>query len=54
MRLMSLSMATQEVATSRRDFLKLIGGVGAGLTLGVSITNQKAACIRTVGIRCIV
>lgn len=42
MRLMSLSMATQEVATSRRDFLKLIGGVGAGLTLGVSITNQKA------------
>ncbi|KAB0285499.1 xanthine dehydrogenase family protein molybdopterin-binding subunit [Vibrio fortis] len=42
MRLMSLSMATQEVATSRRDFLKLIGGVGVGLTLGVSITNQKA------------
>jgi len=42
MRLMSLSMATQEVATSRRDFLKLIGGVGAGLTLGVSITKQKA------------
>lgn len=42
MRLMSLSMATQEIATSRRDFLKLIGGVGAGLTLGVSITNQKA------------
>ena len=42
MRLMSLSTATQEVATSRRDFLKLMGGVGAGLTLGVSITNQKA------------
>ncbi len=42
MRLMSLSSATQEVATSRRGFLKLMGGVGAGLTLGVTIPNVKA------------
>ncbi|WP_206355578.1 xanthine dehydrogenase family protein molybdopterin-binding subunit [Vibrio maerlii] len=41
MRLKSLSMATQEAATTRRDFLKLMTGVGAGLTLGVSISTAK-------------
>lgn len=45
MRRMSFSTVADEVVPSRRKFLKLMGGVGAGLTLGFSlpVSNQAQA-----------
>ncbi|MBL4278339.1 xanthine dehydrogenase family protein molybdopterin-binding subunit [Vibrio fluvialis] len=45
MRRMSFSMVVDEVVPGRRKFLKLMGGVGAGLTLGFSlpVSNQAQA-----------
>lgn len=43
MRKMSFSSPAEEVVPGRRKFLKLMGGVGAGLTLGFSLpASQKA------------
>ncbi|MBL4282713.1 xanthine dehydrogenase family protein molybdopterin-binding subunit [Vibrio fluvialis] len=45
MRRMSFSTVVDEVVLGRRKFLKLMGGVGAGLTLGFSlpVSNQAQA-----------
>ncbi|MBL4242288.1 xanthine dehydrogenase family protein molybdopterin-binding subunit [Vibrio fluvialis] len=49
MRRMSFSTVADEVVPSRRKFLKLMGGVGAGLTLGFSlpVSNQAQAADMT-------
>ncbi len=49
MRRMSFSTVADEVVPSRRKFLKLMGGVGAGLTLGFSLpaSNQAQAADMT-------
>ncbi|WP_158126300.1 xanthine dehydrogenase family protein molybdopterin-binding subunit [Vibrio fluvialis] len=49
MRRMSFSRVADEVVPSRRKFLKLMGGVGAGLTLGFSlpVSNQAQAADMT-------
>ncbi|ELO1779118.1 xanthine dehydrogenase family protein molybdopterin-binding subunit [Vibrio fluvialis] len=43
MRRMSFSTVADEVVPSRRKFLKLMGGVGAGLTLGFSLPVSNLA-----------
>ncbi|EOB6258084.1 molybdopterin cofactor-binding domain-containing protein [Vibrio fluvialis] len=49
MRRMSFSTVADEVVPGRRKFLKLMGGVGAGLTLGFSLpaSNQAQAADMT-------
>ncbi|ELL9329280.1 molybdopterin cofactor-binding domain-containing protein [Vibrio fluvialis] len=49
MRRMSFSTVADEVVPGRRKFLKLMGGVGAGLTLGFSlpVSNQAQAADMT-------
>ncbi|EKO3988862.1 xanthine dehydrogenase family protein molybdopterin-binding subunit [Vibrio fluvialis] len=49
MRRMSFSTVAYEVVPGRRKFLKLMGGVGAGLTLGFSlpVSNQAQAADMT-------